>query len=196
MTTRAATVSITAARRDDLPAVLALERAGFAEPEQWSERSWAGELLGEGRTVLLARAEQLLGVVAFRTTGEHADLHRLVVAPAHRREGLGSALVRAGLDAVRHLGARAVLLEVDYDNEPAIALYQHLGFEQLTARRDYYGPGQDALILKLYDLETWPARYAAQLREEAEEGEQDRSRPVPVDPSPPVVGPAETEELP
>lgn len=182
MSVRTSAVSILPARRDDLPAVLALERAGFAEAEQWSERSWAGELLGEGRTVLLARAEQVLGVVAFRTVGEHADLHRLVVAPGHRRAGLGTALVTAGLEAVRHLGARAVLLEVDYDNEPAIALYQHLGFEQLTARRDYYGPGQDALILKLYDLEGWPARFAAQLREEAAERAQDADRPRPVDP--------------
>lgn len=187
-------VSITAAHREDLPAVLALERAGFAEAEQWSERSWTGELLGEGRTVLLARAEQVLGVVAFRTTGEHADLHRLVVAPGHRRAGLGTALVEAGLQAVRHLRARAVLLEVDYDNEAAIALYQHLGFEQLTARRDYYGPGQDALILKLYDLPSWPERYAAQLREEAEEQRQDAARPRPVEPGQPAGVATETEE--
>jgi ribosomal-protein-alanine N-acetyltransferase len=184
-----ATVSITPAQRDDLPAVLALERSGFREDEQWSEASWAGELVGEGRTVLLARAEQVVGVVAFRTVGEHADLHRLVVAPSHRRTGLGTALVTAGLAAVRHLGARAVLLEVDYDNEPAIALYQHLGFEQLSARRDYYGPGQDALILKLYDLEAWPERYAAQVREEAWEQAQDAERARP-------VHPAETKEQP
>jgi [ribosomal protein S18]-alanine N-acetyltransferase len=194
MTVPSHAVSITAAHREDLPAVLALERAGFAQAEQWSERSWTGELLGEGRTVLLARAEQVLGVVAFRTIGEHADLHRLVVAPRHRRAGLGTALVEAGLEAVRHLGARAVLLEVDYDNEAAIALYQHLGFEQLSARRNYYGPGQDALILKLYDLQDWPARYAAQLREEAEEQRQDATRPRPVGPGQPAGVTTETEE--
>ena len=196
MSGRTGPVSISPAHRDDLTAVLALERAGFPEAEQWSERSWAGELLGEGRTVLLARAEQVLGVVAFRTVGEHADLHRVVVAPASRRAGLGTALVTAGLEAVRRLGARAVLLEVDYDNEPAIALYQHLGFEQLSARRDYYGPGQDALILKLYDLETWPQRHAAQLAEEAEEQEEDARAPRPVDPEQPAADPRPTEEQP
>lgn len=162
------TTSITVARHDDLPAILALERAGFAEVEQWSERSWAGELAGAGRTVLLARSEQVVGVIALRTTGELADLHRLVVAPGHRRSGIGSALVRAGLDAVRHLGALAVMLEVGYANEPAIALYQRIGFEQLRARPDYYGPGQHALILKLYDLPGWPERYRTTERERAE----------------------------
>ena len=38
---------------------------------------------------------------------------------------------------------------MDYTNDPAIALYQRLGFEQLTVRDDYYGPGRSALILKL-----------------------------------------------
>ena len=175
---------MSAAHRDDLPAILALERAGFASEEQWSERSWAGELLGEGRTVLLARAEQPLGVIALRTTGELADLHRLVVAPRHRRSGIGAALTRAGLEAVRHLGAQAVILEVDYANEPAIALYQRLGFEQLTARRDYYGPGRHALILKLYDLPGWPQRLTAQEREEADERLAAEQRPRPVEPDP------------
>lgn len=141
------------ARRDDLAAIMALERSGFAAAERWTERSWLGELLGEDRTVLIARAHQPLGVITLQTTGELTDLHRLIVAPAHRRQGIGRALVRAGLTAARHLGARAVILEVAYDNEPAIALYQKLGFEQLAARQDYYGPGQHALILKLYDLQ-------------------------------------------
>ena len=39
---------------------------------------------------------------------------------------------------------REVILDVGYGNEAAIALYQQLGFEQLSARRNYYGPGQDA----------------------------------------------------
>ena len=148
-------IHIAAARREDLAAIMALEGAGFPEAERWSERSWLGELLGDGRTVLIARAHAPVGVITVQTVGELADLHRLVVAPGYRRRGVGTQLTTAAVRAVRHLGARAMILEVDYTNDPAIALYARVGFEQLTARENYYGPGQHALIMKLYDLDTW-----------------------------------------
>jgi len=148
-------IHISAAHRDDLAAIMALEGAGFPEAERWSERSWLGELLGDSRTVLIARAHAPVGVITVQTIGELADLHRLVVAPGYRRRGVGTQLTTAAVRAVRHLGARAMILEVDYTNDPAIALYARVGFEQLTARENYYGPGQHALIMKLYDLETW-----------------------------------------
>jgi ribosomal-protein-alanine N-acetyltransferase len=148
-------IHISAAHRDDLAAIMALEGAGFPEAERWSERSWLGELLGDGRTVLIAGAHAPIGVITVQTSGELADLHRLVVAPGYRRRGVGTQLTTAAVRAVRHLGARAMILEVDYTNDPAIALYARVGFEQLTARENYYGPGQHALIMKLYDLETW-----------------------------------------
>jgi ribosomal-protein-alanine N-acetyltransferase len=147
-----ADIGILPARRADLAAIMALERPGFPEPERWSERSWLGELVAGNRRVLLARAHQPVGVVTLSVTGELAELLRLVVAPAHRRIGIGTQLVEAGLEAVRKAGARAAVLEVGYTNEPAIALYQRLGFEQLRVRENYYGPGRHALILKRYEL--------------------------------------------
>ena len=158
-------ISILPARLDDLPAIMGLEQAGFPAAEQWSERSWRGELLSERRTILVARAQHPVGVISITTVGELADLHRLVVEPRSRRQGIGADLVRAGLEIVRQLGVRAVILDVAYHNEAAIALYQQLGFEQLSARQDYYGPGQHALILKLYDLPAWPDRLASMTEE-------------------------------
>jgi ribosomal-protein-alanine N-acetyltransferase len=167
--------SLLPARLDDLPAVLRLEAEGFGPDERWSERSWSGELLGQGRTVLIARGAQPAGVIDLSTVGEVADLHRIVVAPAYRRQGLALRMVRAGLLAVRHLGARLVMLEVEWTNLAAIALYQRLGFEQVRVRRDYYGPGRDALILRLYDLETWPGRFAEAVRDTEADLDVERS---------------------
>ena len=154
-------ISILPARLDDLSAIMVLEYAGFPAAEQWSERSWRGELLAEHRTILIARAQHPVGVISIAIMGELADLHRLVVAPRSRRQGIGADLVQAGLDMARQAGVGAVILDVAYHNEAAISLYQQLGFEQLSARQDYYGPGQHALILKLYDLQAWPDRIAS-----------------------------------
>ena len=145
-------INLLPARRVDLDAIMALERSGFPEAERWSERSWLGELVADNRKVLIARSHQPLGVITWSVLGELAELLRLVVAPAHRRTGIGTVLVEAGVEAVRLSGARAAMLEVGYNNEPAIALYQRLGFEQLRVREDYYGPGKHALILKRYAL--------------------------------------------
>jgi [ribosomal protein S18]-alanine N-acetyltransferase len=153
-------ISILPARLDDLDAIMELERSGFSTTEQWSDHSWRGELLGEHRTILIARAPHPVGVISIMTTDELADLHRLVVEPQSRRRRIGTGLVRAGLAVVQQLGVREMILDVEYHNEPAIAFYQQLGFEQFNARQDYYGPGQHALIMKLYDLQTWPHRHA------------------------------------
>lgn len=160
-----AAMTIAPARRDDLPAIMDLERAGFIAAEAWSERSWQSELVADGRRVLTARAHRLLGVITLQSDRE-AELLRLVVAPAARRQGVGAALVRAGVEAVGFAGARAVLLEVRWDNEAAIALYQRLGFEQLAARSNYYGPGVDALILKLWTLSDLDKGWRDQIADE------------------------------
>jgi|SRR6188508_234784 ribosomal-protein-alanine N-acetyltransferase len=158
-------ISILTAHPNDLEAIMIMERASFPAAEQWSERTWGGELLAEHRTILIARAQHPVGVISINTTGELADLHRLLVEPRSRRRGIGADLVQTGLEMVRQLGVREVILDVGYANEPAIALYQQLGFEQLSARQDYYGPGQHALILKLYDLQGWPDRMASMTEE-------------------------------
>ncbi len=145
-------INIQRARLADLKAIMDLERAGFAPAEQWSERSWTGELIADNRRVLIARAHRPVGVITWSVIGELAELLRLVVASAHRRRGIGTQLVEAGVQAVRAAGARAAMLEVGYTNEPAIALYQQLDFEQLRVRENYYGPGRHALILKRYAL--------------------------------------------
>ncbi len=178
---RSAELTIAPARQDDIAAIMELERAGFPAAEQWSERSWRSELVADGRRVLTARAHRLQGVISLQT-GRESEVLRLVVAPSARRQGVGAALVRSGVAAAGFDGARAVLLEVRWDNEAAIALYQRLGFEQLAARKNYYGPGVDALILKLWELGDLDKGWRDQIADEQEipDESEARSGPTPV----------------
>lgn len=149
------TASIDLADLDDLDQIMILENDAFG-PTAWSRASWLTELGADDRVVLVARADAApggtVGVITVQIAADTADLLRLVVAPQLRRHGVGAALIDAAVHGARDRGAARMLLEVESDNDPAIAAYQRYGFEQLGSRPDYYGPGRHALIMKLYDL--------------------------------------------
>ncbi|MGI3780853.1 MAG: GNAT family N-acetyltransferase [Janthinobacterium lividum] len=60
--------------------------------------------------------------------------------PDHRRQGLGTAVVRALAGWAAHRGARWCYLQVETANEPAHAAYERLGFV-LHHRYHYLAPG-------------------------------------------------------
>jgi ribosomal-protein-alanine N-acetyltransferase len=140
---------ITHASAADLDGILALEQDGFAPGEQWSHSSWADEIAAPDHLVLTNTDAdgQLLGVATFTVADDMADLQRVVVHPRARGRGVGASLVRAGLEWAEALGANRMLLEVRTDNLPAVSLYRRLGFDQISCRRNYYGPGRDAYVM-------------------------------------------------
>ncbi len=90
----------------------------------------------------------MLGVATFQLVADTADLHRVVVAPDQRGRGIGHALVEAGIAWAAERHGQRMLLEVDHDNVPALALYEGLGFLELARRKDYYGAGRHALVMQ------------------------------------------------
>jgi mycothiol synthase len=128
----------------DEDAWLAANRAAFAyHPEQGSltradldarmAESWfdpAGFLLavdGDGR---------LLGYHWTKVHPRHGahpaigEIYVVGVTPEAQGSGLGKALTVAGIKHLQALGLHAVMLYVDADNAPAVALYRRLGFSR------------------------------------------------------------------
>ena len=60
--------------------------------------------------------------------GDWLGLHTLVVDPAHRRQGLGTAIVADLLDWGASLGASTAWLHVEVANTAGLAAYERLGF--------------------------------------------------------------------
>lgn len=73
----------------------------------------------------------------------------LVVLKRYRKLGLGRELVRRCLTVMQREGADECVLEVEYNNEGALRLYQSLGFIRDKRLEKYYLNGHDAFRMKL-----------------------------------------------
>lgn len=62
--------------------------------------------------------------------GPAGALHDLVIDPAHRRQGIGSALLQAALDALSKLGAPRVVLFTAEKNHGAQAMFEGASFRR------------------------------------------------------------------
>ena len=125
-----------------------LEKICFSDP--WSEKSIASELNNELAFWLTAmEGEQVAGYIGSQTVIDETDMMNVAVHPDFRRKGIAEALVNALVEAMKSRGSRCLTLEVRASNEPAIMLYEKLGFSQIGRRKNYYrNPREDALILR------------------------------------------------
>lgn len=133
----------------DLPEVVAIERASFPNP--WTGPLFLQELqVGFSRTVV-ARGDDgaIAGYVCRWLVADEIHVLNVAVAPHARGRGLGAALVRHVLDEAATCRVVAVTLEVRRSNTAGRRLYDSFGFEEVGSRPNYYGRGEDALILRL-----------------------------------------------
>ena len=120
--------------------------------EAWNAAQCTGVLAMPGAELLIARGPDPLGFALVRTVIDEAELMLLAVLPEARGKGIGRAILKHSIDAATLAGATNYFLEVRSDN-PAVALYQQVGLEQVGTRRDYYrgsdGNRRDALTYRL-----------------------------------------------
>jgi ribosomal-protein-alanine N-acetyltransferase len=92
------------------------------------------------------------GFILSRRAADEAEILSVAVPDRQRGHGIGRALLDIHLRRLAGMGARAVFLEVEEGNEPALKLYRRAGFRQVGQRPNYYpqpgGRPAAALILR------------------------------------------------
>eukprot|EP00606_Chrysophyceae_sp_TOSAG23-5_P000428 GSChrysophyteH2.ASY1.ANO1.1418.1 assembled CDS len=74
----------------------------------------------------------------------------LAVNKAYRGHGLGMELAQRGIRSMVSAGCTEIMLEAEYNNKAALALYDRLGFTRDERLGRYYLNGSDAFRLKLW----------------------------------------------
>ena len=135
----------------DLPVFVSLDKELFPY-SPWSTSQYKEEFSSPTRHFVVAvDAEQnIVGYAGvFAPGGAEADVLTVGVIPSQRGKGIAKALMALITDWAKEQGSIAMMLEVKVDNAEAIGLYQSLGYSQLNIRKDYFGTGLDALVMRL-----------------------------------------------
>ena len=131
-----------------VPEIAELEKICFNDP--WPDQSIRSELTNPLSLWLVAiEDDRVVGYVGSQSVLGEADVMNVAVSPAHRRRGLAVSLLSDLVKKLAENEVHSLTLEVRVSNEPAVSLYEKLGFIQVGRRPNYYrNPKEDALILR------------------------------------------------
>ena len=116
---------------EDAQAVLDLWAQERSEHASTADRLEDVERLIEDSPAALLVAERrgdIVGALIAAWDGWRGNMYRLAVAKAHRREGIGIALARAGEEYLLGCGVRRVTALVAFDDEVAGAFWEAAGY--------------------------------------------------------------------
>jgi ribosomal-protein-alanine N-acetyltransferase len=146
----------------DLDEVMQIERRSFPAP--WSRRLFERELLlpyAKAFVALEIPPNRVVGYICFWLVVQETHILNLAVHPEQRRRGIGSRLLRSGVNYCREKGAQEITLEVRRSNYQAISLYRNFQFQPQGIRPHYYSDsGEDAVIMSLRLVGRTPATLA------------------------------------
>jgi ribosomal-protein-alanine N-acetyltransferase len=140
-----------AANAFDLPVFVSLDKELFPY-SPWSASQYKEEFSSPTRHFVVAvdHEQSIIGYAGvFAPGGAEADVLTVGVVPQERGKGVARHLMELITDWARLQGSTAMMLEVKVDNVEAIGLYEALGYMKLNTRKDYFGAGLDALVMRL-----------------------------------------------
>jgi [ribosomal protein S18]-alanine N-acetyltransferase len=145
-------IRIRDASNRDLPQVIEIERLAFDNP--WSRDSFLRELsLPFSRTIVAVTSdgitEAIVGYLCRWLVADECHILNVAVHPTMRRGGIGARLMDDAVAEAKREKARFVTLEVRRSNVAARSLYRKMSFEERRLRKNYYGSGEDAIVMEL-----------------------------------------------
>lgn len=133
----------------DLKIVSEIERRVQYHP--WTHQQFQDSLEAGQRCSVWREQDRVVGFCILQPVLDEANLLLMAVDPDYQGRGIGTRLLSAALDDLGE-GCVMVFLEVRASNQPALALYEKLGFNRMGIRKNYYPSAsgkEDAVLMAL-----------------------------------------------
>ena len=142
-------LEIVEATREDIPDILVLEAQNDEWDLNWSEIATRQSFDNPNFRCFLAKSGgEVKGMMSIMMLPDEAEILRVNVLNSARLNGVATSLFDWLKHHLREAGCKAIFLEVNSQNYPAISLYRKQGFTEISRREDYYADHQDAIIMR------------------------------------------------
>ena len=132
---------------DDVPSVFDIERESFND-SSWTIDAFYHELNENNfaKYFVVIFQEEIIGYLGLWIVIDKAQITTIAIKESCRGYGLGQLLLNYVMDYARHT-CEVMSLEVRITNVVAQHVYKKLGFQYGGKRKNYYGEGEDALVM-------------------------------------------------
>ncbi|PHM37433.1 ribosomal-protein-S18-alanine acetyltransferase [Xenorhabdus mauleonii] len=134
----------------DLSAAFQIEQASHAFP--WSEKTFYSNQGERYLNYKMTLNDQIIGFAITQYVMDEATLFNIAIHPEYQSRGYGRTLLSYLIDILPEKQINTLWLEVRRSNQSAIHLYENLGFNEVSIRKNYYptaGGKEDAIIMAL-----------------------------------------------
>lgn len=135
---------------DDLAVISRIEPTIYSHP--WTLGNFKDSLNARYSAWVMEIAEDIVGYALVMLVLDEAHLLNLSVAKPFQGQGLGRTLLAHMIHVSQRHQAANMFLEVRVSNTKAIALYEAMGFCEMSIRRNYYPTStgrEDAVLMGL-----------------------------------------------
>lgn len=142
-------VTLQAAGEQDIEQLIEIEKSVAGQrtyspmltAEDWTEE------LEKGHVYFIKQGEKVVGNISYEERPEDSlYISGVIVLPEFQGHGIGRTALQHVLDQYQH--AKRIELVTHPDN-PALKLYESLGFKIESRNEDYWGEGEPRLLLAL-----------------------------------------------
>lgn len=118
------------------------------DPYPWKIDHWQNLSESQDEALFLLGREKVMGWAIFKLVPSDSLAHllKILILPEFRRKGLGEGLLKKALLELEKCNYLKFYLEVETGN-PAILIYQRLGFSKVHEIPNFYGQGRNAIAM-------------------------------------------------
>lgn len=139
-------------QESDFDRLFEIEQAAHLVP--WSKGTLRNNQGEKYLNLKLSAQGEIVAFAICQTVLDEATLFNIAVYPQFQGKGYGKTLLNGLVERLRTQGVLTLWLEVRESNQTAQHLYNAVGFNEVTVRKNYYptpdGGRENAVIMALY----------------------------------------------